>query len=51
MNPYGTDYPHHPPHVFVDGDINTSRFYEIERFLDRRVIKKGKRTVVQYLVR
>ena len=43
-------YPDHPPPIFVDGDTDTMQLYEVERLLNRRVVKKGRGTSVQYLV-
>jgi len=42
--------PNHPPQVYVEGDTEFWKFYEIKRLLDKRVMRKGLGYSVEYLV-
>lgn len=50
-DPFARNYPRHPPPIFVEGDTSTLQSFEVERLLNRRVIKRGRGVVTQYLVR
>ena len=39
-----------PPAVFIDGDTNASKSFEVERLLNKQTVKKGKGRAVEYLV-
>ena len=43
--------PDHPPSVFVEGDIDTLKSYEVERLLNKRTMRKGRGLATEYLVR
>ena len=43
--------PDHPPSIFVEGDTNTLKSYEVEQLLNRRNIQKGREVATEYLVR
>lgn len=43
--------PDEPPSVFVEGDTETFKSYELERLLNKRVIKKGRGFATEYLVK
>lgn len=47
-DPYKRPHPDEPPPVFVDGDTNNYKSYEVERIMDKRVSPKG---LVRYLIR
>ena len=51
QDPFNRPRPQHPPSVFVEGDTDNWKSYYVERLLNKRVIKRGGRTVTQYLVR
>ena len=48
---YQRPRPDHPDTVFVEGDTDTIKSYEIDRLLNKRIIKKGRGVSVQYLAR
>ena len=50
-DPFRRPRPHHPPAVFVDGDTDSFKSFEIDRLLNKRTIKRGKGLTVEYLVR
>ena len=50
-DPFGRPTPDHPGSVFVEGDTPTKQSFVVESLINRRVIKKGRGKVVQYLVR
>lgn len=50
-DPFKRSRPDHPSHVHVDGDTPNYLSYEIERLLNKRIIKKGRGMTTQYLVR
>ena len=39
-----------PPAVFVDGDTDATKFFEVDRLLHKQTVKKGKGRAVEYLV-
>lgn len=39
-----------PPPVFVEGNIDTLKSFEIEKFLNKRLVKQGKGQNIKYLV-
>ena len=41
-DPYQRLKLNHPNTVFVEGDINIIKFYEIDKLLNKRIIKKGR---------
>lgn len=43
--------PHMPPTVFVDGDIDVIKSFEVDRLLNKQIVKKDKGHAVEYLVR
>ena len=40
-----------PLAVFVDGDTDASKSFEVERLLNKQTVKKGKSRAIEYLVR
>ncbi len=48
---FGRLFPSNPPPVFVEGDTDKVKSFEIERLLNKRQIKKGKGRAIKYLVR
>ena len=44
-------HPHHPTAVFVDGDTDSLKSFEIDRLLNKRTIKRGRGLTIEYLVR
>lgn len=46
-DPFNRPTPHHPPSVFVDGDTNALKSFEIDRLLNKRTVKKGKGRAVE----
>lgn len=50
QDPFHCPRPHMPPAVFVDGDTDALRSYEMDRLLNKRTIKKGRGHAVEYLV-
>lgn len=50
LDPFSRPFPSHPPLVFVEDDTDVLKSFEVERLLNRRVVKKGKGRAVQYLV-
>lgn len=49
-DPFNCSRPHMPPAVFVDGDTDISKSFEVECLLNKRTLKKGKGRTVEYLV-
>lgn len=41
---------HHPPTVFVDGDTDNLKSFEIDRLVNKRTIKRVKGLTVEYLI-
>ncbi len=50
-DPFDRTRPEHPPSVFVEGDTDNWKSYYIEKLLNKRMIKRGRKMVTQYLVR
>ena len=50
-DPFHGPRPHMPPAVFVDGDTDVSRSFEVDRLLNKRTVRKGKGRAVEYIVR
>lgn len=50
-DPFQRPFPSNLPPVFVDGDTNNWKSFEIEKLLNKRQVKKGKGQAVEYLVR
>ena len=50
-DPFGRPFPSNLPLVFVEGDTDKVKSFEIEKFLNKRQIKKGKGQAIEYLVR
>ena len=50
-DPFQRLFPSNPPLVYVDGNINNWKSFEIERLLNKRQVKKGKGQALEYLVR
>lgn len=48
---FGRLRPKHPPPVFVEGDTDAVKSFEIDRLLNKRTVKKGRGHAVEYLVR
>ena len=43
--------PQQPPFVFVEGDTDSHKSFELDRFLNKRIVKNGKGLAIEYLVR
>lgn len=50
-DPFGRPFPSNPPPVFVEGNTDKMKSFEIERLLNKRQIKKAKGRSIEYLVR
>lgn len=50
QDPYLRQPYDHPPAIYVEGDTDESKSYEIDRLLNKRTIKKGRGYSTQYLV-
>ena len=50
-DPFDRPRPTHPPPVFADKENQDLDEYEIDRLLDKRIIRKGRGLSVQYLAR
>ena len=49
-NPFGRPFPSNPVFIFVEGNTDKVKSFEIERLLNKRQIKKGKGQAIEYLV-
>ena len=49
-DPFRRPHPHYPPSVFVDGDTDNLKSFEIDHLLNKRTIKRGKGLTVEYLI-
>ena len=49
-DPFNRPRLHMAPAVFVDGDTDASKFFKVERLLNKRTVKKGKGRAIEYLV-
>ena len=50
-DPFGRPRPQQPPSVFVKGDTDHHKSFEIERLLNKRTVSKGKGLAIKYLLR
>ena len=50
-DPFHRPRPQQPPSVFVEGDTDHQKSFEVDRLLNRRTVKKGKGLAIKYLVR
>ena len=50
-DPFGRPFPSNPPLVFVEGNTDKVKSFEVERLLNKRQVRKGKSRAVEYLVR
>ena len=50
-DPFQRPRPQHPPLVFVEGDTDKHKSFEIDRLLNKRTIRKGRGLAIEYLVR
>lgn len=50
-DPFRRPYPTNPPPVFVDGDTDTFKSFQIERLLNKRTVRWGRGVSTKYLVR
>ena len=50
-DPFHRPRPEQPPSVFVEGDIDKHKSFEIDRLHNRCKVKKGKGLATEYLVR
>ena len=50
-NPFHRPRPQQPPSVFVESDTEKAKFFEIDRLLNKRTVKKGKGLAIKYIVR
>ena len=41
----------YPLFVFVKGDIDVLKFYEIDRLFNKKIFRKGKGMVIKYLIK
>ena len=50
-DPFQCFRPQHPTSVFVEGDTDRYKSFEIDRLLNKRTIRKGRGLAIEYLVR
>ena len=50
-DPFYRPRPQQPPSVFVEGDTDHHKSFEIDRLLNKRTVRKGKGLAIEYLVR
>ena len=50
-DPFHRPRPQQPPFVFVEGDTDRQKSFEVDRLLNRRTVKKSKGLAIKYLVR
>ena len=50
-DPFHQPRPQQPPSVFVEGDSDKHKSFEIDRLLNKRTVRKGRGLAVEYLVR
>ena len=50
-DPFDRPRPDQPDSVYVEGDTDTMKSFEIDRLLDKRVMRKGRGFATEYLVR
>ena len=51
LDPFSRPIPSEPPPVFVEGDTDTLKSFEVERLLNKRLVKRRKGRNIKYLVR
>lgn len=51
QDPYNRPRPHHPDSIHVEGDTETMKSWEIERIIDKRIRKSGKKKITEYQIR
>ena len=49
-DPFVRPFPFNPPPVFIEGDTDSLKSFEIEKLLNKRQVRKGKSRAVEYLV-
>ena len=49
-DPFHCPCPHMPPAVFVDGDTDATKLFEVDRLFNKQIVKKGKSRAIEYLV-
>ena len=49
-DPFGRPFPSHPPFIFIEGDTDKVKNFEVERLLNKRQVRKGKDRAVEYLL-
>lgn len=50
-DPFDRPRPDHPPSVFVEGDTELFKSYEIDRILNKRTVRKGRGIATEYLLK
>ena len=50
-DPFRRPRPHQPPSVFVEGDTDKHKFFEIDWLLNKCAVRKDKGLAIEYLVR
>lgn len=50
-NPFHRSFPNHPPSVFVEGNTNAVKSFEVERLLNERTVQRGCGRSTEYLIR
>lgn len=48
-DPFYCPHPHMPFAMFVNGDTNTAKSFEVDRLLNKQIVKKGKGYAIEYL--
>lgn len=51
LDPFDRSRPNHPPSVFVKGDTEFFKSYEIDRILNKRTMRKGRGMTTEYLIK
>ena len=49
-DPFHRPYLQQPSLVFVEGNTNKHKFFKIDRFFKKRIVRKGKDLTIKYLV-
>lgn len=49
-NLFARPFPSNPPPVFVEGDTNKCKSFEVEKLFNKYQVKKGKSRAIEYLV-
>ena len=50
-DPFARPFPSNPPPVFVEGDTDKLKSFEVEKLLNKQQVKKGRGQATEYLVR